>query len=307
MISSMFEIKSEKGFALLNTLIFIVFLGLLMVTLARLVVADAQMQAYYMNEKRAFYAAESGLEYALKGLELTAQYYNDLAGLHNVTETIPTGGGTQCQITYRTYGLDSMHITATGQSGGYVKTVEKGINYVDVSQYAVYASGNVSNIRTSPSGLIKSNAAVMPYFELDVLRDLAKPTRYFPGDLLINNLFTIAPNSYTYVENNLTFGFFSWANVGNFVAGNSIQINSSFLTLNEGVFYLPNPGSSFTSSIALFPSHRGGLIVNGDATCPSFFLFRYKVYHHRPYLINLLSLSVNEGPVVYWNASWSQR
>jgi len=304
----MLEIKSEKGFALLNTLIFIMFLGLVMVTLSKLVVADAQMQAYYMNEKRAFYAAESGLEYALKGLELTAHLYNDFSGLHNVTETIAAGGGAQCTITYRTYGSDSMHITSTGKSAGYVKTVEKGVKYIDVSQYAVYAAGNVSRITTSPSGKIKSNAAVMPYFELDVLRDLAKPTRYFPDDLFINNLFNFANNSYTFVEDTLTFGFYSWANFGNFIAGNRLIINPSILTLNNGMFYLPNPTSAFQAGIALFPSHRGGLIVNGDASSASnFFLFKYKVYHNRSALISFLGISVNEGPVVYWNAAWTQR
>jgi len=304
----MLEIKSEKGFALLNTLIFILFLGLTMVTLSKLVVADAQMQVYYMNEKRAFYAAESGLEYALKGLELTAQNYNDLSGLHNVSETIDAGGGAQCTITYRTYGSDSMHITSTGKSAGYVKTVEKGVKYIDISQYAIYAKGNVSRITTSPSGKVKSNAAVMPYFELDVLRDLAKPTRYFPDDLLINNLFNFGSNSYTFVEDTLTFGFYSWANFGNFIAGNRMIVSPSILSLSNGMFYLPNPNSAFEAGIALFPSHRGGLIVNGDASSASnFFLFRYKVYWHRPYLISFLQKSVNEGPVVYWNSAWTQR
>lgn len=302
---------NEKGFALLNILIFIVFLGLITIIITRLVVADMQQQAYYLNEKRAFYAAHSGIEYLISGIEKSAPSYSSVSVFNNYTETLPTGNGTQCQTIIHTIGIDSLRLEAIGKSGGFSKTIYKGYRYADVSQYAVYASGNVQYVNTVPSGLIKSNAVKMPLFDLDILRNMAKPTRYFPHNLDINSVLNYSGNQFIFVEHDLTFSKYNWINVGNFVAGHKITLKSSWLPFgtNWGTFFMPNPGSSFESKAMLFPRFQlGGLIINGNVVGTSlpWWYYRYTVIYNRNYLNYLLQYSVNKGPVVFWNSSWEQ-
>jgi len=273
---------NEKGFALVNTLMFIVFLGLIAVTITKLVVADMQQQAYYLNEKRAFYAAQSGIEYLMR-----------------------------CTVIIHTIGADSLRLEAIGESGEFKKTIYKGYRYADVSLYAVYASGRVRYVNTIPSGRIKQYAAKMPLFDLDVLRNMAKPTRYFPNNLTVNGVLTYSGNHVVFVEHNLTFKKFNWLNVGHFVAGNKITLKSSWLPFgsNWGTFYMPNPNSLFKSKAMLFPRFQfGGLVVNGNVigTSIPWWYYRYTVIYNRNYLNQLLQYSINKGPVVFWNSSWDQ-
>ena len=302
---------NEKGFALVNTLMFIVFLGLIAVTITKLVVADMQQQAYYLNEKRAFYAAQSGIEYLISGIEKSAPSYSSVSVFNNYTENIPTGNGTRCTVIIHTIGADSLRLEAIGESGEFKKTIYKGYRYADVSLYAVYASGRVRYVNTIPSGRIKQYAAKMPLFDLDVLRNMAKPTRYFPNNLTVNGVLTYSGNHVVFVEHNLTFNKFNWLNVGHFVAGNIITLKSSWLPFGSiwGTFYMPNPNSLFKSKAMLFPRFQfGGLVVNGNVigTSIPWWYYRYTVIYNRNYLNQLLQYSINKGPVVFWNSSWDQ-
>ena len=310
-MSAIKKIKSEDGFALLNALIFIVFMGLMAVTVSKLVVIDLKEQTSNMNRTRAFYAAQSGIEYAIKGLEKSAPNYSNIAVFNNYKEEISTGNGTTCLVRIFTRGADSLRIVATGQSGDEKKTVVKGARYLDISRYAVYATGDVNYVRTIPSGKIMKNAPVMPLFDLDKLRNLAKPSFYFPKDLILKKPFTFYGKNIVFVENNLIFKKFSWYNTGNYIVGKHVLLQKSWLPFgsNWGTFYLPNPNSRFDSQWMLIARFLiGGMIVNGEVrgTNRPFWFYRYTVIHNRNYLINLMKLSVNEGPLVFWNGSWTQ-
>lgn len=310
-MSAIEKIKSEDGFALLNTLIIILFLGLMAVTVSKLVVIDIKEQAANMNKTRAFYAAQSGIEYAIKGLEKSAPYYSNMAVFNNYKENISTGGGTSCIVKIFTHGIDSIRIVARGISGDESKIIIKGIRYIDISRYAVYASGDVKYVRTIPSGRIMKNAPKMPLFDMDKLRNLAKPGFYFPKNLIIKTPFNFYSKNFVFVENNLIFKKFTWFNSGNYVVGHHILLQKSWLPFgsNWGTFYLPNPNSRFDSQWMLIARFLiGGMIVNGDVrgTDRPFWFYRYTVIHNRTYINNLMKLSVNEGPLVFWNGSWTQ-
>jgi len=300
-------IRREEGFALLNTLIFILFLGLMGITLVTLVVSDARMQTVNINESRAFYAAQSGMEYAVRGiLETSAKH--SVATLHNYKEKISTGAGTFAQITIRLPKQDSIVVQSVGISQGYARTLIKGMSYSDISDYAVYTSGDMKYVVTIPPKSYKKFAANMPLFDYDELRNLAKPTQYFPGDLVVNHFFNFHRNI-TFVEKNLIFGTFNWINVGNFVAGRSVLIKTSPwpFGLTFGNIYLPFKGSTFLSQWQIFSRVlSGGLIANGDVTgtTKKWWYYRFIVIRNRSRIKQLMRLSVNGGPLVINHTTW---
>ncbi len=302
------NIKSEQGFALLNSLIFLLFLGLMAITLVVLIIADSRMQTINMDEPRAFYAAQSGIEYALRGIFEQAPLHNSLSFLNGYREILDTGSGSRARITIYTFGTDSLAIESIGISQHYAKTVVKSLNYTDVSKFAVYASGSVQFVKTIPSGLIKSHAKHMPKFDEDELRDMAKPTQYYPGDLIINTKYFFTKHI-SFVENNLTFGESAWLNSGNFVIGNRTTIKKSkqLLAATLGNIFMPHSGSYFLSEVQpLWRELDGGLIVNGNVkgTTVPWWLYRFAVRHNRNIMNRFLKKSLNGGPIVVNKSRW---
>lgn len=62
------KIKSQQGAFLIGTLIFVVLLSIIVLAVANLVTNQSRYQSVYAEERKAFYAAESGLELALADL-----------------------------------------------------------------------------------------------------------------------------------------------------------------------------------------------------------------------------------------------
>ena len=300
-------LKEEKGFALLNTLFFMMFLGLIGISVTTMVVADAKMQNINLSRPQALYAAQSGMDYAIRGVMEFARTHSSLAGLNYYTETIPAGNGLTADITLKTVGTDSLTIISVGKTQNFSQTITKGLNYVDVSKYAVYASGNVSHVTVA--GSVKKNAQFMPLFDLDELRDIAKPYHYFNGNLTINSPFTFN-HSIAFAEGNITFKNWNIINFGSFVSGRNINLNTNFISMFWGNMYLPTHGSSFNAlnkyRIYLL---TGGIIANGDVIGT-----RYKVWfwwmnnlnilHSRSRMNAFLKYSVNGGPLVIKNSHW---
>ena len=110
----MFAIKQfqkEDGFGLLNTLMVVVALGLMGGTLVILLISDLRMQVLNVERSRAFYAANSGIEYAIRGISEFAGHSQHLGNLNHYKETLDTGNGTRCEIAYHLIGKDSLEIT----------------------------------------------------------------------------------------------------------------------------------------------------------------------------------------------------
>lgn len=309
------KFKEEKGFTLINTLIFLMFLGLMGITLVTLVVADIRMQTLNMDEPRAFYAAQSGVEYTLRGIFEQAASHSTLGFLNNYTETLNTGNGTSCTIkilvSSSSNGTDNLQIKATGKSNNVLRAVVKTINVTDVSKYAIYTTGTVSHVSTLPGGKIKQHATTMPFFDYDQLRDMAKPTQYYPHSLTLSS-FTFS-NNITFVEDDLTFSKFAWLNTGNFVVGKNtlIKHSSALLGWTGGNIFMPFSGADFHSEKQPFLRFlNGGLIVNGDisAVRGHFLWFSWnslQVIYNRNRMNNyLLNYSLNGGPIVVNSSNW---
>lgn len=310
-MSAIKMLKNEQGWALISTLVMMVFLGMLGITLVSIVVADAKMQAINLERPRALYAAQSGVEYAFRGIMEYARSNSSLGGIHNYTETIPAGGGATATITITTIGIDSVEIKSVGHSANFSQTLTKGFSYTDVSDYAVYSTGNVSNVKVFSGGGIKQNAAHMPKFDLDVLRDIARPYRYFTGNLTINSVFTFT-SSVAFIEGNLTFSNFNITNFGNFVSGNNITLNTVIIlpTYFEGVMYQPNP-SQF-QALGAYRTYliKSGIFVNGNVSGVSYFFNIFKnlnVWYNRTLINNFMQHSVNGGPLIVTNSSWRRQ
>ena len=314
----MFAIKQfqkEDGFGLLNTLMVVVALGLMGGTLVILLISDLRMQVLNVERSRAFYAANSGIEYAIRGISEFAGHSQHLGNLNHYKETLDTGNGTRCEIAYHLIGKDSLEITSTGFTQTAVHTLKKAINFTNISDYAVYATGKVRYVRvipehggTNPAHLIKENAKTFPLFDYNALRKLAKPGKYFTNNLTLNGFFYNS-RPVTFVEKNLTFGRFNWFNFGNFVVGGRTLIKRSWFPLGftRGNVLQFTKGKPFISEVQFFWREiYGGLIINGDVigtTNPHWF-YRFAIRQNRAYINNILKYSVNGGPLVFNNSIW---
>ncbi len=300
--------ENEKGVILIGLLIYIFFIGLIILSLLKLLTAEAISQVLDINKKRAFYAAQSGIEYAMRGINEHAVHNSTLLGLNNYHEDIDTGPGTHCKITIRLNGPDYFEIIALGYSKNYVQKIVKKVHYIDVAKYAVYATGRVRYVRTIPWGKIYQHARYMPVFDKDELIEMAKPGHYYPHDLKIKSIFSFTTDL-VYVGRDLTFGIYNWINIGNFAVGRNVRIKSSFgiFGVTSGVFYQFNPGSRFLCEWQfIWRSLFGGLVVNGDVygTNIPWLPFRYTVYYNRNTITRFLRHSVNGGPLVYTKTQW---
>ena len=311
-MSAIKQLKNESGMMLLNILFFILFLGIMGASITTMVIADFKMQSVNLARPRALYAAESGVEYALRGAMEYAVANSSLGGLHGYNETIDTGNGTEAEITLSIIGSDSLLITSIGRTANFSQTINKGINYIDVSNYAIYASGSIRKVAVS-GGVTRANATHMPKFDLEELRNRARPLHYFPGNLTINSPFTFV-NDIAFVENNLMvknykFIFLSGM-IGTFVAGRNIKLNSTLLSFYNGMFYQPNPGSFKALGGYRLYYIDGGLIVNGNVSGVSYFFNILKnllVHHNRTRINSFMQYSVNGGPLVVFNSRWSRQ
>ncbi len=301
------KLKNEKGLALLNTLFFVLFLGLMGISITTMVIADAKMQSINLDRPRALYAAQSGIDYSIRGIMEYARTHSTLAGLNFYTETIPAGPNLTAKIKFRTIGTDSLIITSVGYTQNYSQKITKSLSYIDVSNYAVYASGNISKVHVS--GATKQNAVYMPLFDLDELRDIAKPYHYFNGNLNINSPFSFT-HSIAFAEGDINFTNWNIANFGTFVSGGDINLNTNLISMFWGNMYLPAGGSSLNAlnkyRIYLL---TGGAIVNGDVTGVEYKIWFWKVknfniFHDRTLMNNLLRYSVNGGPLVIKKSHW---
>lgn len=172
------RVKSEKGGALLITIIIIIALGLIGISAITFLNSDARISRFTAGERQAFYAAQSGLEYGISrflGSDSVADW----------SEQLPAGNSANCDVSAEFLGGNQVRIVSTGTKNNFAKRMETLIdyedNYVDInmiSSYAVYAGGNVVNVKAvdengvENSSLIQQNAAV-PNFDLDALRSKA--------------------------------------------------------------------------------------------------------------------------------------
>ncbi len=310
------KLKNQNGAALLSTVFFLILLGMIGMSLVTMLVADSRLGMLNSEARKAFYAAHSGLEYGIKTVFVT-----DPTSLSDWSETVDTGDGTTCEVSAEFLSNNRVRIRAEGHSARFAERLEKVINYIDISEYAVYTSGNVQNVvahEWPPSSifsipnnpaLVYQNAPVMPVFDPDELRENSKPNGYKSGDYTVTSIFNFPPKRTIFVEGNLTFDSWSWLNWGHFTVMGDVVANGPWLPFSTvyGTVYQPNAGSQFTSPPSLLRrSFIGGVILNGSITGNNWILGSSNlfVFHYRPVIINFMRYSLNGGPMVIENSRW---
>ncbi len=297
--------RDQKGSALLSTLMFIIFIGIISASVVTLVVSDSRMLLLNIGERRAFYAAISGLEYATRAINEYAAANTSINSLHNYTETVSTGDGSTCEIILSVIGTDSVLIDAKGISATNSKRLQKGYNFIDVSKYAVYSAGSVTNVRTVPAGSIVQNATIMPFFDMNALRDLSNPTNYYSGNLTVNGPFSVT-RPLAFVEGDLSLQALNFLTIGNFTSMGSISLQPWLFNFSRAIFYQPTSGQNLTCSMPVIFGYfiDGGIISNGNVTGYNkpwwaFWILNFSVTHDRDVINSLLQYTVNGGPLIY--------
>ncbi|MCB0283672.1 MAG: hypothetical protein H6627_01995 [Calditrichae bacterium] len=233
-----FNLKSEKGNMMMILIGSVVMLATLGFILANIVSSSSKVASLDADEQRAFYAAQSGMEYGLKEY-LTADNVDEWT-----VNDMDGGSGLTLDVSLQKVGNDQIIITSTGKGNNTSKTVQTIISKADsnyVPDYAVFSKKPVVNVVTKDSiagvynpGLIYENAASAPVFDNDVLRNLAKQTQedgnsyYFENDLVVDENFNPPDGTVVFTEGKLKFAKGVWTGDVFFVAMDDIGFQSTW-------------------------------------------------------------------------------
>jgi len=245
------NLKSENGSMLTTILIVVVFIGLLALAAATLTISENKSQVIHAEEQRAFYAAQSGIEYALKQI-VSADTLSEWS-----EEDLSMGNGSSVDVEVEFVDNNSLRVIATGKSKRYVKTITTTVALLDssdVSRYAVYSAGSVNGIaaRDSVGGdinpsLVLENAPTFPYFDMDSLRAMAQSQGYYYSeDLTVNPSFSPPSGTVVFVEGNLRFVQGNWDGDVYFVSNGDVIFNPSWKNSGDVrmTVYQANPEGS---------------------------------------------------------------
>ena len=245
------NLASQRGNMLTTVVVVVLALATLGVILATMSSADSALQLFQQEEQRAFYAAQSGLEYGIK------RYLNSDDVEEFETEGLDIGNGAQADITLEDN--DSVVvITSVGKAQKALKKVQTVISSADenyVPDYAVFTANTANGVYTLASGeedndpdLLYQNAPTVPKFDLENLKSLAKTVQedgnayYYEGDLTVDDDFEPPDGTVVYAEGNIRFEKGSWDGTVYFVSGGDATFASSWQNNDSDVqmlLYLP--------------------------------------------------------------------
>ncbi len=294
------NLRSQKGNMTTTVVGVIMMLATLGVILATLSSSDSTLQLFQQEEQRAFYAAQSGLEYGLKRY-LASDDVNEFT-----LNDLNIGGGVTADIRL-TEKNGRVIITATGKTQKAVKKVQTVISGADsnyIPDYAVFSDSPVSNVVTVDSikgkqnpALLYQNAPTLPKFDLGELKKLSKTTRkdgksyYYDGDLTVDESFNPPPNTIVYAEGKITFKKGKWDGAVYFVANGDAAFADSWKNSDDDVkmvLYLPNS----QKKVKLLP-------VNSDDDPVDFKVDKGEVIPQEPYAASITVIG-GDLPFGYW-------
>ncbi|RMH65714.1 MAG: hypothetical protein D6677_01795 [Calditrichaeota bacterium] len=245
--------KSQRGNMATTVVVVVLILATLGVILASLSSADSALQLLQQEDQRAFYAAQSGLEYGVK-----RYLSSDDVEEFNTTD-LDLGDGVLADVSLEDNGSEVI-ITAVGKSNKSQKTVQTIISAADsnyVPDYAVFTTNTVNGVKTTTQdsddddpSLVYQNAPTLPRFDLDNLKELAQATQddgqsyYYAGDLTVDEDFDPPANTIVYAEGNITFNKGNWDGPVFFVAGGDAVFSDSWKNTDHDIqMLLYVPGS----------------------------------------------------------------
>jgi len=238
------SLKSEKGSTALTVVAIVIILATLGVMLASINSSESILQVLDAQNQRAFYSAQSGIEYGVK------KYLTDDQVKPFEEKNVEVGPGMTADVSLS---VDDKNNTATilsvGKTEKSATSVQKTILQTDLSYmpaYAAYSPKPIVNVAAKDSikgkkdkKLIYQNAPRAPKFDLDNLRTAAKQVQsdgksyYFAGDLTVDADFNPPDGTVVFTEGKLKLKSGKWAGKVNFVALDNISFSPSWRNSND--------------------------------------------------------------------------
>jgi len=188
------KFKSQQGGILITYLFIILFLGLFWLTAAILISSEMKSQINYMDDRKAFYAAESGLELAIGDL--------NNGGDGNLNDIIIDG------ITINTNNEGDSIITIIAKTNVTAKKLQVKIEKIDLPEAFYYA---VSSFK--PNAKLKFNGKHAPFVSGNIFSYAGEVE--FEKDYVIDEGTTLIVPEGTEVENETSYNI----NINYFPAG----------------------------------------------------------------------------------------
>jgi hypothetical protein len=296
--------QKEKGFVLISQLYFVIIISIIGSSLLLLLVSVKRLQLNHYTEQKAFYAAQSGCEYAIKKI-----LKMNLKSKLNWQETIECGGKNSCKISVSSPKTGIREIHVRGFSGNVSASVTLEILLTDLSEYAVYTNDNPDNVKASPAARSLNNAQAMPYFDLDNLRNNAD-MNYAKGNFQAADF--SSSKSFNFVDGDLI------------IAENVVNLEGLFIVTGD-IIFKKNFSDKIFSNVLFYQTGSGNKAIientsshlringafirqefadgkkNGNKSNTSKFLF---MEHDPKVVLDFMKYSLNGSPLVIQEKHW---
>lgn len=302
--------SAESGIGLVAAIAIVTILTTLILIMARYIWTNSHRNALAAGDEKAYYIAESGIEYAVKkSLDLDNWNWNENNNYADGTFSVSVSS----------ISGDTVLISSRSQAGNTAKRNSLLLNVINFMDYSVYVSG----VLTGDLGydLIERlcfSALQLPPMDLDSLKQVAQAQgRYYSNNLTIDNStpafgFWSNPADHdqdanvVYVEKNLRIRKTDAAIGGIFVVGGKTTLR--YTQDINGIIYMANESSIKRIECQQPNTYRtvyGGIIGNADIISGSDVLGpKLTVYYNSTFLEKFYTYSLLPDPAIIEKISW---
>lgn len=321
-------LQDERGSALSSMILLISILTIMGLTLTLILQNNAKISATDSDSMRAFYAAQSGIDYAVKASLNTMNWHwsapnQSIAGS---AVTINVEDNTIIPALN-----DTLQVRIKAVHGQAASNQVFRLRLIDISGYAVYISGSLNDVSVRDSAGTVNNslayeyASVLPDIDINKLKEMAiSQGHYFNSSLTLDNgssyptgndasYYHPRPNgvpsdtpNVVYIEGDLEVKN-SASIYGIVVVQGDVRLKNSQKL--EGILYLPSPVSVVEpQDVTLYNKENvyggifGGANVEGNGN-PG----KINVYFRSSYIQKFFrNFSTNGMPYVLFWRNWKQ-
>ncbi|MBE9491732.1 MAG: hypothetical protein IMY70_02510 [Bacteroidetes bacterium] len=302
--------SAESGIGLVAAIAFITIFTSLILIMARYIWTNSHRNALAAGDEKAYYIAESGIEYAVKkSLDLDNWNWNENGNYAEGTVSVSVSS----------LGEDTVLISSHSQVGITAKRNSLLLYVINLMDYSVYVSGILNgSLGYDSIERLRFDAPQLPLMSLDSLKQVAQAQgRYYNNNLSINNGtpafgFWSNPGDHdqdanvVYVEKNLVISKTNATIGGIFVVMGKVTMQWS-KSIN-GIIYMANPSSTKSVVCQSFFTYRtlyGGIIGNANIkSTTGWFGPRLTVYYNSTFLEKFYTYSLQPDPVIIEKISW---
>lgn len=327
MKNSIQQIKNEKGATLIAVIFFVSTLTIAGLVMVNFVQNNSKVVALDAQSARAFYTAQSAVEYAVQKSLNTKNWHWTASN-----QAIANGSATINveDSTIYNYLKDTLQVKVLATSGNASSRQIFRMRLSDISGYAVYISGNLNDVTINDSAgnpnpsLAYDHATELPEIDTYRLKQMAMAQgHYFSGSLSLSNgvsyptgadanFYHPRPNdvpsdtpNVVYIEGNLEVKN-SAQIFGIVVVNGDVALKNSQKL--EGILYLPSPVSVVQQDVDLHNKESiyggifGGANVEGLGNAG-----KINVYYRASYIKKFFSsYAINGLPYITIWRNWKQ-